>query len=138
MKFNDGAYSCGKPTLYQYPCSHLLAICAHRNVGYEQFISSFYSVQYLVHTYAASFFPMRDRSEWPPCHFPGILIPGDKLVRKNAQGKTKRSKRQSRRLHNDMDVMDSTDRGRSCSICKEKGHTKTTCARRKARGDRGG
>jgi hypothetical protein len=136
VNLHTGECSCRKPQIYHYPCSHIMAVCIEYHENYEQFISPYYSVHNLVQTYEPKFFPLDDKRLWP--EYEGyVLYPGEKLVKKNAQGKVKRGQRQTKRLHNNMDIMDATDRRKTCSICGNKGHTKATCARRGGSSSRG-
>jgi hypothetical protein len=44
--------TCGKMQLLHYSCSHVLAACSFVSLDYNQFISSYYSVEMLYHTWS--------------------------------------------------------------------------------------
>jgi len=132
VNFNEGNCGCQKPMIYHYPCSHIISVGMHKVVSPEPFIHPCYSLDNLKHTYERSFYPVKERSHWRPraevCNF--RLYPGDKLVRKDSNGRMKRGRRREIRFKNSMDTMHTSVRANCCSVCKLPGHTKPRCTQR--------
>jgi len=130
VDFNEGNCECRKHMLYHYPCSHVIAICMRQNISIEGFIHPCYSLDYLKRTYEKSFYPVKDKEQWPESERSWKLVPGDKLIRKNSSGRMKRGRYQEKRIRSDMDLIDRANRGKHCSVCKVQGHSKPTCTHR--------
>jgi len=128
----EGQCECQKPMIYHMPCLHIIAVCIHRGISHEAFIHACYSIEYLKRSYENSFYPVKERSQWRKrgevCNF--TLFPGDKLVRKNDNGRIKHGRRQEVRIHNSMDTMYKEKHTKNCSVCKLPGHTKPRCTQR--------
>jgi len=129
VNITEGQCECQKPMIYHMPCSHIIAVCIHRGISHEAFIHPCYSIEYLKRSYENSFYPVKERSQWSKrdevCSF--TLFPGEKLVRKNQDGRMKRGRRREVRYHNTMDTMYKEKRTKNCSVCKQAGHTKPRC-----------
>ena len=124
VNLDKGTCTCGKATLFHYPCSHILAVCGDMAIDYNQFISRFYSVHELAQTWAPLFHPIPDVDYWDP-YFGPKLIPNKKLKI------DKPGRRTSRRIRNDMDEMEKSTEIR-CGNCREVGHNVRKCPSRLA------
>jgi hypothetical protein len=114
--------TCGKMQLLHYPCSHVLAACAYRALDYTNFISPYYSVEFLFRTWSQVLHPIQDEDYWEPYEGPKY-IPDESLKH------VKRGRRKSRRIRNDMDAMEKGDKSR-CGNCRQEGHNVRKCPSR--------
>nr|XP_009594213.1 uncharacterized protein LOC104090746 [Nicotiana tomentosiformis] len=54
----------GQFQLDELPCEHALASLRHRNESYENYYSSYYTRESLMHTYEIPVDPLPDKSKW--------------------------------------------------------------------------
>ncbi|XP_061352681.1 uncharacterized protein LOC133297529 [Gastrolobium bilobum] len=110
---------CGKFTAYRFPCSHVIAACAHADIDFYQYVDPIYSIQNIVDTYSAQWSPIGNEESIPPASGPR-LVPNVETVR--AKGRPK-----STRIRNEMDLVESHPRHNKCGYCKQVGHSRRTC-----------
>jgi hypothetical protein len=72
--------ACQKIQFTGIPCSHVMAVCRERNFDENEYVSSYYSSQYLASTWGEFFHPKGNQCEWPPYDGPRIL-PERRLIR---------------------------------------------------------
>ncbi|TVU18456.1 hypothetical protein EJB05_34558, partial [Eragrostis curvula] len=72
---------CLKPNLTSVPCSHVLAVCKHRNLDENQFVHPYYSSTTLANTWAGRFHPYGNQNEWPPYNDP-VIVPESRLIQR--------------------------------------------------------
>ncbi|XP_057953787.1 uncharacterized protein LOC131148067 [Malania oleifera] len=88
--------TCGKWQNLHYPCSHLLAVCSARRLGYSGYIDFCFTMQEHYATYTMDFIPILYEQYWTDLVAP-TLYGNRKLLRQKGRPK-------SLRLRNEMDV----------------------------------
>ncbi|XP_074266184.1 uncharacterized protein LOC141588651 [Silene latifolia] len=120
VNFSQRTCTCKKLQIYKYPCSHILSVCRAYSLSWSQFVDSFFSSEEYLNSYSARFHPIPDEDNWAPYNGPTIIV--DEGQRRG------RGRPRSKRLKNEMD---DTVRGKvTCSICRNIGHNRKTCALR--------
>ncbi|XP_044497711.1 uncharacterized protein LOC123219789 [Mangifera indica] len=111
--------SCKKFQLSHIPCTHVVAVARFQNLSdCYQWVSKYYSTEYWQAVYRESVEPLGDPSEWlRPENLPEIQPP---LIQNRRSG---RPSEQRRRPSQGEEV-----RQPVCSRCRERGHTRLTCA----------
>ncbi|XP_027347954.1 uncharacterized protein LOC113859354 [Abrus precatorius] len=44
---------CGKFKAFRYPCSHVIAVCAHMSIDFWQYVDPVYTIQYVMNAYSS-------------------------------------------------------------------------------------
>ena len=109
----------GKPLIYGFPCSHIIAACQHRCVDFQLFVQGYYTMQSYYNTWASLFHLIFNEDEWPT--YDGPTIVPSKSMKRISSGRLK-----STCLHNEMDVMEGKTTI-TCGLCKQPGHKLRSC-----------
>ena len=111
---------CQKPDLTGVPCAHVIAVLSKRRYGTGEFVSFYYSAEYLFNTWAPLLMPFSTADDYP-----------DTTDRRYVPDptKVKKGRRKHLRLPMTMDQMNKERKKHSyrCSRCGEQGHTKNKC-----------
>ncbi|XP_057969477.1 uncharacterized protein LOC131158629 [Malania oleifera] len=111
------------------PCSHLLAVCGARRLGYRSYIDPCFTVQEHYATYAMDFIPILHEQYWKDLIAPKLYGNRNLLRQKGCP--------KSSRLRNEMDVREGSRRMR-CGFCHEEAHNHNRCPRRTGGHDNAG
>ncbi|XP_027364652.1 uncharacterized protein LOC113871751 [Abrus precatorius] len=104
---------CGKFKALRYPCSYVIAVCAHISIDFWQFVDPVYTLHNVVNAYSSQWWPLGNENnilqntEWK-------LVPDVERVR--GKGRPKAT-----RIRNEMDWVESQPRQR-CRLCRQPGH----------------
>ncbi|HET9412223.1 MAG TPA: PMZ-type zinc finger domain-containing protein [Candidatus Saccharimonadales bacterium] len=111
---------CQKPDLTGIPCAHVIAVLSKRRYSTAEFVSCYYSAEYLYNTWAPLLMPFSTAEDYPNMGGPRY-VPNPKKV--------KRGRRKHLRLPMTMDEMKKEKKKHSyrCSRCGEQGHTRNKC-----------
>ncbi|KAD3338467.1 hypothetical protein E3N88_33988 [Mikania micrantha] len=123
IEYLNGTCSCGKWQIQRFPCSHALAVCRQRGDSPQSIINELYTMAAYRAQYDSEFFPLSHQAYWmDPIPYWRIKPDSSKLT-------TARGRRQSRRIHNEMDVRRHPDEPvtRRCGICRQIGHRQNNC-----------
>ena len=63
-----------KTLIYGFPCSHILAACHFRLIGFRSFVQHYYTMQSYFNTWAPLFNPIHNEYEWLPYVGPVIVL----------------------------------------------------------------
>ena len=133
---NENKCTCGKPTIYHRPCSHMITACRLRRVDPEipPRMAVEFSLRNLMSTWNPQFEPFLDESQWP-------TYDGPKYVADLGLLWKSRGPRRRKRFRMDMDratkgrsttskvgrhFVEDTQKSR-CSGCHKPGHNKRKC-----------
>ncbi|KAK1430391.1 hypothetical protein QVD17_13094 [Tagetes erecta] len=120
VEFNDKTCTCGKWQMLRFPCSHAIAVCRQRGVSPNTTVHQVYTTAVYQAQYNDHFYPLRHPDYWTD--------PGWKIRADPSRLTTKRGRRRTRRIHNEMDVRHPDEPVvRRCSICRQAGHNMNTC-----------
>ena len=104
---------CGAFQAYKYPCSHVIAACAHVSINVYQYVDPAYSIQNIIQAYSVEWSPLGNQSNIPDRTGPRI-VPDYSMMRTKGRPI-------STRLRNEMDWTESQRRQR-CGHCRGEGH----------------
>ena len=54
----EKTYSCGKWSMYKYPCSHILAVCQKITVYFSGFVDDAYTITAYMNAWSGDFNPL--------------------------------------------------------------------------------
>ncbi|PPR85501.1 hypothetical protein GOBAR_AA35197 [Gossypium barbadense] len=113
-------YDCRRFQTLHYPCAHVVAAYAKVNLNVEQFVDDVYILNHTLRVWKNEFPVLPELSAWemPPMTFE--LVP-DRGLRRNP-----RSRPQSTRIRNEMDIREKSD-GTHCGLCRLAGHNRSKC-----------
>ncbi|KAK5838930.1 hypothetical protein PVK06_007677 [Gossypium arboreum] len=102
-------YDCRRFQTLHYPCAHVVAACAKVNLNVEQFVDDVYILERTLRVWENEFPVLPDLFTWevPPMTFE--LVPDIRLSR------NPRSRPQSSRISNEMDIREKSD-GKRCGL----------------------
>lgn len=115
----NGVCECGRWKAYRYPCSHVIASCAHVAVDFYQFVDPAYSIENVAQAYQFEWFPIGNDLNMPPRMGPRIV----------PDPATKRGKGRPRstRIRNEMDLVETGPSQHRCGQCGQRGHNRAGC-----------
>ena len=87
--------SCGKFQHFRFPCSHVMAACAHISISPNQYVDRLYLVENLMDTYNYPFYPLGHEDYWSTV-LGRMLIPNPSLIQPKGRPK-------STHIRNEMD-----------------------------------
>lgn len=119
VNLNERWCDCGKFQAHRYPCSHVVAACAHIHVDCMLYIDSVYRLETINNVYRHEFQPIGNEGYWPEYNGPQ-LCPNPEM-RRDPKGRPKSS-----RIRNEMDLR---ERGqpKRCGLCRNEGHNRKNC-----------
>ena len=119
VNLEEHTCSCRRWQAHEFICPHGIAACRERNLPVENFISKFYSTEYLRATYADVHHPHCDISSWviPPEVENIVVLPPEHAARAAGRPKKRRIPSQGEEV-----------RRRKCARCGVLGHNRQTCS----------
>ncbi|CAM8995238.1 unnamed protein product [Rhodiola kirilowii] len=130
--------SCGKWTLFKYPCSHAMAACRNARVEYSDYVPAEYTLDAYYRTWGYFFNPLPHESCWR--QYDGrVHVPNPRFKRtKGGRPPTRRRRNEMDQRHRHLGESSSqaasssnpTPRIQRCSYCNLVGHNKRACPTR--------
>jgi hypothetical protein len=113
--------SCMRPKLLHIPCSHVMVACADIGHPVDIYVSHYFRKETIASTWQYEIYRFYMVGAFTEAANPVIYIPDPRTAQ------VKRGRRQTRRIHNDMDESELRTRIQRYSACNQSGHTYKHC-----------
>ena len=115
VNIKEHTCNCGRWSVYKFPCSHVMAVCADLRLEPKYLIDPYLTLEAYVGTYALAMNPALPKEYWKDLipYTADVLIPNPSMLRQKGHP--------SRCIRNEMDISDRR-RTNHCRVCGEAGH----------------